>query len=196
LVRVAIIVAAWGATVLGGCDRDPDALQFARPDQGVVPDIVARVGDRSIGASEVASRMTADNLDAESAIEALLREEALAQEAERSGVTASLEDQRSIERLMVRTMLHDLEALNMPDSVSDEDVREAFAVNAHAFQAPGKTRTLADAEAELRQAISQQRRLSAIVAIVQALEAKGLVHYDETGVQRLLSMPGLPRRAK
>ena len=61
---------------------------------------------------------------------------------------------------------------------------------------PGKTRTLTDAETEIRERISQQRRLGAIVAIVHGLETEGLVQYDETGVQRLLSMPGLPRRAE
>jgi hypothetical protein len=61
---------------------------------------------------------------------------------------------------------------------------------------PEETRTLEDAETEIRERVSQTRRLGAIVAIVQGLEAQGLVHYDAQGVQRLLSMPGLPKRAE
>jgi hypothetical protein len=61
---------------------------------------------------------------------------------------------------------------------------------------PGDMRTFEEVETELRERLSQQRRLGAIVAIVQGLEAEGLVRYDEQGVQRLLSMPGLPKRAE
>jgi tRNA C32,U32 (ribose-2'-O)-methylase TrmJ len=57
-------------------------------------------------------------------------------------------------------------------------------------------RTFEEVETELRERLSQKRRLGAIVAIVRGLEAEGLVRYDEQGVQRLLSMPGLPERAE
>ena len=300
MVRVSIILVALGASVCVGCSRDRDPVQSERPQQGAVSDVLARVGDRSIGASEVASRMATDGLDAKEAIELLIQEEALAQEAARSGFSTSAEDVRSLERLMVRSMLHDLEQENTPETVSEEDVRTTYTANAEQFEVlgsrrswhilvqsqddaaqaqaqsilreirrakdpravydryaeggagdaefklkvedlpaitekagiekpykdaifeakatgplhkviqtshgwhaivvteivPGKTRTLADAETEIRERISQQRRLGAIVAIVHGLETEGLVQYDETGVQRLLSMPGLPRRAE
>jgi parvulin-like peptidyl-prolyl isomerase len=293
-------MAVLGATGLAGCKRDPDEFQPAPPEGRVVADVVARVGDVSIGAAEVRDRMAADQLDAEAAVEVLIGEAALAAEAERSGFAETRDDERRIERLMVRTMLHALEKENTPASVSAEDVREAYAANAHEFQVPerrrswhilvesqsdaakalaesilaelrraddsqtiyaryadggptdaglalkaeelpaitenagfekpykdalfgaksegplkkvvktsygwhaivvteivpGSIRTREEAETEIRERLSQKRRLGAIVSIVQNLEAQGLVRYDEEGVQKLLSMPGLPERAE
>jgi parvulin-like peptidyl-prolyl isomerase len=293
-------MAVLGATALASCNRDSEEAQIARPDQAVVADVVARVGALSIGASEVAGRMASEGFDAEAAIGQLIEEAALVQEAERSGLTENRDDELRIERLMVRMMLHDLEKENTPESLSDEEVREAYALNASEFQVPERrrswhilvesqseaaealaesilgelqgaddprtvydryadggpenlrlqlkaedlpaitknaslkesykdavfgaksegplknvvktsygwhaivvteilpeeTRTLEDAETEIRERVSQTRRLGAIVAIVQGLEAQGLVHYDAQGVQRLLSMPGLPKRAE
>ncbi|MBW2224200.1 MAG: peptidyl-prolyl cis-trans isomerase [Deltaproteobacteria bacterium] len=300
LIRVAIATAVLGATAFGGCKRESAEPRFAHPDQTVVLDVVARVGATSIGASEVANRMAADGLGAEAVIEQLIKEAVLVQEAERSGVAASRDGQLGIERLMVRTMLRDLEKENTPESISGEELREAYALNASEFQVPerrrswhllvqsqseaaealaesilrelqraedprtvydryadgapgdgslqvkaeelpaitekaslkkayknavfgaksegpvknviqtsygwhaivvseilpGDMRTFEEVETELRERLSQQRRLGAIVAIVQGLEAEGLVRYDEQGVQRLLSMPGLPKRAE
>ena len=293
-------MAVLGATALAGCKRDPGAFQPAPPEGRVVADVVARVGDVSIGAAEVRDRMAADHLDAEAAVEVLIGEAALAAEAQRSGFAGTRDDERRIERLMVRTMLHALEKENAPASVSAEDVREAYAANAHEFQVPerrrswhilvesqsdaakalaesilaelrraddsqtiyaryadggptdaglalkaeklpaitenagfekpykdalfgaksegplkevvktsygwhaivvaeivpGSIRTREEAETEIRERLSQKRRLGAIVSIVQNLEAQGLVRYDEEGVQKLLSMPGLPERAE
>ena len=107
-------MAVLGATALGGCKRDSDVVQPTRPDGRVVADVVARVGDVSIGAAEVRDRMAADQLDAEAAVEVLIGEAALAAEAERSGFAETRDDERRIERLMVRTMLHALEKENAP----------------------------------------------------------------------------------
>lgn len=293
-------MAVLGAAAFSGCTRESDETRFVRPEQAVVADVVARVGAVSIGASEVVNRMALEGLDAEAAIEQLIEEAALAQEAERLGLTENRDDELGIERLMVRTMLHDLEKENTPESISDEEVREAYALNASEFQVPErrrswhilvqsqseaaealaqsilrelqraddprtvydryangepedaslklkaedlpaitkkaslkksykdaifgakskgplknvvkttygwhaivvteivpeKIRTFEEVETELRERLSQKRRLGAIVVIVQGLEAQGLVHYDEQGVQRLLSMPGLPERAE
>jgi parvulin-like peptidyl-prolyl isomerase len=293
-------MAVLGAVVPAGCTRESDETRFARSDQSIVADVVARAGAVSIGASEVASRMALEGLDAETAVEQLIEEAALVQEAERSGFAENREDELGIERLMVRTMLHDLEKENTPESISDEDAREAYALNASEFQVPERRRSwhilvqsqseaaealaesilhelqraddprtvydryadrepedvsltlktedlpaitkksrlkksykdaifgaktkgplknvvktsygwhaivvteilpeeiraFEEVETELRERMSQKRRLGAIVAIVQGLEAQGLVHYDEQGVQRLLSMPGLPERAE
>ena len=293
-------MAVLGAAAPVGCTRESDETRFARSDQSIVADVVARAGTVSIGASEVASRMALEGLDAETAVEQLIEEAALVQEAERSGFAENREDELGIERLMVRTMLHDLEKENTPESISDEEVREAYALNASEFQLPERRRswhilvqsqteaaetlaesilrelhraddprtvydryadgepedvsfklkaedlpaitkkarlkksykdaifgaksegplknvvkttygwhaivvteivpeeirTFEEVETELRERLSQKRRLGAIVAIVQGLEAQGLVHYDDQGVQRLLSMPGLPERAE
>jgi parvulin-like peptidyl-prolyl isomerase len=293
-------MAVLGAAALAGCKREPDETRFARPDHSVVADVVARVGAISIGASEVASRMAVEGLDAEAAVEQLIEEAALVQGAERSGFAETRDDKLAIERLMVRTMLRDLEKENTPESISGEEVREAYALNASEFQVPERRRswhilvqsqseaaealagsilgelqraddprtvydryadgeledvslklkaedlpaitkkaslkksykdavfgaksegplknvvktsygwhaivvteilpeemrTFEEVETELRERLSQKRRLGAIVAIVRGLEAEGLVRYDEQGVQRLLSMPGLPERAE
>ncbi len=300
LIRVAIATAVLGATAFAGCKRESEKTRFARPDQSVVVDVVARVGAMSIGSSDVANCMADDGLDAEAAVEQLIKEAVLVQEAQRSGVAASRDDERGIERLIVRTMLRDLEKENTPESVSGEEAREAYALNASELQVPerrrswhilvqsqsdeaevlaesilrelhraedprtvyeryaegvpgdeslqikaeelpaitrqaslkkayknavfgakaegpvknvvktsygwhaivvseivpGDMRSFEEVETELRERLSQQRRLGAIVAVVQGLEAKGLVRYDEQGVQRLLSKPGLPERAE
>ena len=91
-----------------------------------MPDAVARVGGHDIGASEVASRMASDGVDAKTALEALVDEALLAQEAQRRGISPSAQQQRAIERVMVRAMLHDLENGVTPESVPKEDVRADF----------------------------------------------------------------------
>lgn len=58
----------------------------------------------------------------------------------------------------------------------------------------GETRTLAEVEDEIRQRLSQKKRFERIVSIVRALQSEGLVEYDDEGVDRLLSMSGLPKR--
>jgi hypothetical protein len=59
---------------------------------------------------------------------------------------------------------------------------------------PEKVTSRADVEEETRNRISQAKRLTGVVRIVQALNAEGLVSYDEAGVERLLAMEGLPER--
>lgn len=300
MVRVAIVMAVWSAVALASCRRGSNEPRIARRDQPNVTHVVARVGALAIGASEIENRMATDEVDADAALEQLIDEAALVQEAERAGFTENRDDERSIERLMVRTMLRDLEKENTPESISEEDVREVYEVNASEFQVPERRRsshilvesqsedaealaesilremqraddprsvydryahgepadvslklraeelpaiirsanlensykdalfgaksegplkkavktsygwhaivvteilpeemrTLEDAESEIRDQLSQSRRLGAIVAIVQGLEAQGLVQRNEPGVQRLLSMPGLPERAE
>lgn len=298
--RFVILLLTLGAAALCGCNRDSGGSQRTRRGDPVVQDVVARVGVHSIGASELQSRMVAEGLPAEAALEQLIREVALLEEAERSEFTEDRDDERSIERLMVRTMLRDLEEQNTPESISEEDVRAAYALGAGEFEVPeqrrswhilvesqdeeaealaesilrqiedaddareiydryadggpegqafdvkaeelppittrspfkksykravfeakttgpvksvvntsygwhaivvteiipAEVRALEEAEDELRARLSQKRRLGAVVAIVQRLEAEGLVQYDEKGVASLLSMPGLPERGE
>jgi len=291
---------ALGAAALGGCQSESDEVQPQRPDESAVTDLVARLGNRSIGASEVQNRMVAEGVDAKAALEQLIDEALLVQEAERIGFTENREDQRSLERLMVRTMLRDLEKENTPEAISEEEVRATYALHADKFEdperrrswqilvedqsegaealaksilaelhraddpravyeryanggpdssglevkaedlpaisekasikkpykkalfaanaegpldevvktsygwhaivlaeiLPGQARTLDDAENEIRTLLSEQKRIGKLITIVQGLEAQGLVHYEERGVERLLTVPALPERAK
>ena len=59
---------------------------------------------------------------------------------------------------------------------------------------PEQVKSREDVEEETRNRISQAKRLTEIVRIVQALNAEGLVSYDDAGVERLLAMEGLPER--
>lgn len=59
---------------------------------------------------------------------------------------------------------------------------------------PAQARTLGDVEEDIRGRLSDQSRFETLVALVQALEAEGLVVYNPAVVTRLLEAPGLPRR--
>jgi len=298
--HILIVITVVGAAALGGCKPESEKIQVHRPHDRVVADVVARVGGGSIGASEVESCMVSEEVGAEAALERLIDEALLLQEAQRFGFTENREDQRRIERLMVRMMLRDLEEQNTPESVSEEEVDATYALHAKRFKVPerrrswhilvedqskaGETlaksivaelqraedprtvydryakggpesltlnvkvedlpaisktasikkpyknalfaantegpldeavktsygwhaivlaeivpeevRTLDDAEDEIRKLLSEQKRIEKLVTIVQDLEAQGLAQYDEQGVKRLLSMPGLPERAE
>ncbi len=295
-----IVFVMFGAAAFVGCTADSQESQIDQRDIPVVADVVARVGGQSIGASEVESRMAAEEVSAEAALEHLIDEALLIQEAERFGFAEDRDGERSVERLMVRTMLHDLEQDNTPESISEEEVGEAYALHAKKFQVPERRRSwhilvedqseaaealaksilaelqraddpravydryakggpesltldvkaedlpaisknasikkpytkalfaadaegpldeavntsygwhaivlaeilpeevraIDEAEGEVRTLLSEQKRIAKLVTIVQGLEAQGLVHYDEQGVARLLSMPGLPERAE
>jgi parvulin-like peptidyl-prolyl isomerase len=244
--------------------------------------------------------MVADEVGAEAALEYLIDEALLTQEAERFGFAEDRDGERSIERLMVRTMLRDLERENTPESISEDEVGEAYALHAKKFRVPERRRSwhilveeqseagealaesilrevrqaddprtvydrysdggpeglklavksedlpaitkqakfakayktalfaaesegplnnavktsygwhaivvaeilpadmrsLDDAEEEIRELLSERKRFAELVTIVQSLEAQGLVQYDDQGVERLLSMPGLPEHAE
>ena len=95
---------------------------------------------------------------AEAALEQLVDEALLAQEAERLGFTEDRGDERSIERLMVRTMLHDLEEKNTPESISEEEVREVYALHADKFRDPERRRSwhiLVEDESEAAEALAE-----------------------------------------
>jgi len=298
--RVIITILALGATALLGCDRDTGPSRAAKREARPVADVVARVGGRSIGGAEVEARMAADGISAEAAVRELIDEELLVQEAERLGFIEGRDDERTIERLMVRKMLHDLEEESTPASISDEEVREDYALHLEKFQVPerraswhilvkdpseegralaesilrelrraddprtvyelyadggpegtelevraeelpaiamkagiekpykdalfaaksegplkkvvktsygwhaivlteiqpGELRSADDVADETRERLSQQKRFETLVEIVRNLEAEGLVQYDEQGVERLLSTPGLPERSE
>ena len=288
-----------GVLASAGCATDPAKRQRAVAGDGPrVANVVARVNGRAIGSAEVEARMRSDGVDAQTALQRLIDEEILIQEAVRLGFSETREDERTVERLMVRIMLKDFETELSPESISDEEVREDFAEHADKFQIPERReswhvlvkepgeagralaeqiveelqaaqdtqtvyeryadgtppgsalevkreelpaismkaniedpyknalfaakstgplrspvqtsygwhaivlteiipeerRTIDDVEDEIRERLSQKKRFVNLVERVERLEARGLVEYDEQGVERLMSMPGLPER--
>ncbi|MDH3653181.1 MAG: peptidyl-prolyl cis-trans isomerase [Myxococcales bacterium] len=138
---ITITVGMMGAVALAGCARDADHELASEVVSGDVARPVARVGGRSIGAAEVEALAGAEAIDAEDALQRLIDEELLAQEAERLGFTVEREGERMIERLMVRSMLHDMEEENTPESISEEELREDYALHEDKFRIPERRRT-------------------------------------------------------
>jgi hypothetical protein len=195
VVRIVIVILVLGMDPLAGCARERGRGRVEHTETRTVADVVARAGHLSIGASEIETRMTAEKLSADAALEQLISEALLVQEAERIGCAEDREGERAIERIMVRAMLHDLEKENTPELISEAEVRAYYVQRAENLPVP-EHRTLAEVEEEVRERLSQKKRLQNVVEIVQRLEAQGLVQYDESGVERLLSMTGLPARAE
>lgn len=262
-------------------------------DTRLVATVVARVDGRPIGASDIETRMRADGLSAEAALQSLIDEEVLIQEAERRGHALEASDALALERLMVRSLLREFEEELTPESISGEEVRadyEQYADRMHTPErrrswqilvkgsgdaaesraetileelrtaseprsvferyadvqgvktedlppisskagikkpykdalfgaksiglikkpiktsygwhliylaeiTPEDTRSLQEAEPEIRARLSQKKRFERVVETVQSLEARGLVQYNEPGIERLLSMAGLPERS-
>ena len=265
--------------------------------RGVEP-VVARVGGHPIGASEVEARMRHAGVGPKAALESLIDERLLLDEARRRGIAESAEDARAVERVMVRALLQDLEAGLTPASIPMDEVRGDFEEHRDRFQVPeqraswhilvedtgddgrerarailaevleaaepkavyrryaaaqggaetgltveelpaiprngglekpyedvlfaakakgplkklvetrygwhvvsltqiipAETRTLEDVESEIRQRLSQKKRFEKVAATLRSLEAERLVRYDDQGVDRLLSMSGLPSQA-
>ena len=134
--RHAFIV-AWACTVWGlavGCERLATEGPFAPTQTAVVIEVVAKVGGRAIGAADVRKRMTLDGISARAAIDAIVEEELLLQEAQRAGLSEDPEAARRVDRTMVRALLHDLEKENMPGRLPDGQVREDFERNRERFQ--------------------------------------------------------------
>lgn len=298
MVRANISCVLLGALVITACGRDEARAPVDALDAPVVTNVVARVGKRAIGAADVAARMAAEDLDARTALDRLIDEELLAQEASRLGITEARDEERAVERVMVRAMLHDFERDLTPESLSDEEVRAEFEAQRENLQVPerrvswhilvkdpsedgerlaesiraevlaaddpktvfrryasggdaessieviaeelppittragieqpykdalfaarsigpldslvktsygwhvivltdilpAERKDLRDVEDDIRARLSQKKRFEKLQEVVRALEAEGLVQYDEQGVARLMAMPGLPTR--
>lgn len=260
--------------------------------------VVARVGGRAIHSDDVRSRMALEGSDARAALDALVAEAVLLHAAKEARVAPDEAALRKADRLMVRTLLHDMERDHDPEDIALERVQADFeehrdlyqvlerrasthllakastdearqtVARAHAearesddpsaalsafanddpaaaevelvfeelpaitrkasiekpfldalFEAestgllnkpvqtnygwhvivvtdiqPPETRTLADVEDDIRDRLSEQSRFEALVALVQSLEAEGLVVYDHDVVTRLLDASEVPRR--
>jgi parvulin-like peptidyl-prolyl isomerase len=140
-VRIIVTIGMLGAVALAGCGRDSQHGLASESASDVVDRPVARVGGRSIGAGEVEELASADAILPEDALQRLIDEEILAQEAERLGFTVEREGERAIERLMVRAMLHDMEKENTPESISQEELREDYALHEDKFHIPERRRS-------------------------------------------------------
>lgn len=136
-----VIAIVLGAVTLAGCERDPVAEQTGQGGARSVADVVAHVGGRAIGLSEVEALMEAEELDAETALQQRVDQELLAQEAERLGFAVEPDGERMVERLMVRTMLHDLEKENSPESITKEELSEDYAFYIDKFRIPERRRS-------------------------------------------------------
>lgn len=136
--RTALFVLAVGTS---GCALDRSAAPSFEPQEHEVANVVARVGDQTLGASEVAARMAADGVDARTALEALVDEVLLVNEARRRDITLDREGERAVERMMVRAMLHDFEAELTPESVPDAEVRADFEAQRENLQIPERRRS-------------------------------------------------------
>ncbi len=293
-VRQALAVLA----LLCACGGEDSTKPTDRASARDVERVVARVGGHPIGASEVEARMRQAGVGPEAALESLIDERLLLDEARRRGIAESAEDARAVERVMVRAMLRDFESALTPASIPMDEVRADFEEHRDKLQVPeqraswhivvedtgdagreradailaevlaaaepkavyrryaageagpetgltveelppiprngglekpyedalfaaksqgplsklvetsygwhvvsltqiipAETRTLEDVESEIRQRLSQRKRFEKVAATLRSLEAERLVRYDDQGVDRLLSMSGLPSRA-
>jgi len=136
VVRANISFVLVGALTLVACGREEPSAPVAARSAPVVTDVVARVGERPIGAADVAARMAAEGLDAKAALDRLIEEELLAQEAARLGIAEKRAEERAVERVMVRTMLRELESEITPASISREEVRSDFEAQRDRLQVP------------------------------------------------------------
>lgn len=130
-----------GAATLTGCETDPNHDLAGQAASGDVARPVARVGGRAIGSAEVEALAATEAIGLEASLQRLIDQELLAQEAQRLGFTVEREGERTIERLMVRSMLHDMEKENTPESISEQELRDDYAMHEDKFRIPERRRT-------------------------------------------------------
>jgi parvulin-like peptidyl-prolyl isomerase len=140
-VRIIITVGMLGAVTLTGCETDPNHDLPSQAASGDVARPVAQVGGRSIGSAEVEALAATEAIGREASLQRLIDQELLAQEAQRLGFTVEREGERTIERLMVRSMLHDMEKENTPESISEKELREDYAMHEDKFRIPERRGT-------------------------------------------------------
>ena len=133
LVRVSV---ALSIVCLSGCAPGEERAgpESSVSDGGVAR--VARVGERDIRAADVRARMELDGLEADAALDSLVTETLLLAAAEKSGLSPDEEASRKADRVMVRTLLRDLEQTNEPSDVPIELVRADFEAHRERYQRP------------------------------------------------------------
>ncbi|MDH3201976.1 MAG: peptidylprolyl isomerase [Myxococcales bacterium] len=122
----------WGFGV--GCERPTNEALSAKVQTAVVTEVVATVGGHAIGAPDVRERVTLDGVSAKDALGALVEEELLIQEAQRTGLSEDPEAMRAVDRMIVRAFLRDLERENTPEGISNQQVRADFERHREQFQ--------------------------------------------------------------
>lgn len=127
--------------MVAACARDSSDSVSTPSEMGSGTDVVARVDGRPISASEVTARMKADDITAEEALEGLVEETLLVAEARRLGLEVTEDDERAIDRLMVRSLLRDIEREVTPESISKQEVRRDFERHAEKLQSPEQRRS-------------------------------------------------------
>ena len=123
---------ALGASM--ACERLEQTAGPAHSESVGVANVVARVGGHPIVADEVRGRMALDGVEAQEALDAVIAEQLLLQEALRRGLTADPAEERRADRMLVRALLHDLERNNEPEDVSVDEVRQDFRENEDAYE--------------------------------------------------------------
>ncbi len=116
-------------TVTVACGTQDDRGQSASGALGTqqMGDVsVATVGGRPIYAFQVREVMREEGVDRSGALQRLIDEELLVQDAERFGLGKSQQVRQEVERRMVQSLLADIEERESPESVSAEEVREDF----------------------------------------------------------------------
>ena len=129
------IVVACIAVVAVACDSSSKAPE-EQSDLSIASDGVpiARVGRETIRVSDLRAEMKKSGLGAEEALNALLEESLLLQEAQRMGFEQTAADRRKIDRLMVRTFLTDLERNVTPETIPTPEVEADFETHEERFQ--------------------------------------------------------------
>lgn len=141
MLRDLALIMAISSLALGGCERPERPAVGSTTEPNAVEHVVARVGNQAIGASEVRARMAAEGVDAQVAVQQLIDEELLLAEAKRLGFSERRETARTIDRRMVRAMLRDLEAENTAASITEDELREDFALHREKFEVPERRRS-------------------------------------------------------
>ena len=136
----AIPIAALALLVLSACRQDERLPAVDLEATRAGSRVVARVGNDEIGASDIAALAASENLSPEDALDRLISEAVLAQEASSRGYAISREGERAAERLMVRTMLHDLEKEATPEAVTAAEIRADYERYESKYRVPERRR--------------------------------------------------------
>ena len=128
-------------------------------------EVVARVNGRAIGAGDVEEVARRHGSSPREALDWLIDEAVLVQEANRRGVRAPDGLER---RLTVRALLAQLEAENAPADVTPAEIRVEY--DETVARMPGvQLPSMEEAEQEIRTLLAGRARLEALTTLIQSL---------------------------